>query len=150
MKKIVVLVVVVFLVLAFGTSLYGCDTGGEVVINENTFVMRINDIRMNMDHYLGRTIRYEGVFQAYGQDEETGEIYYRVVRQGFDAAGCCVVPVGFSVVWEDSNEEYPDDDEWVEVVGVLGTVTRGGTVFLVIELESLIVLEERGNEIVRR
>jgi uncharacterized membrane protein YcgQ (UPF0703/DUF1980 family) len=117
--------------------------GDVVEIREKMFVAQSNDIYFNADNYLGKTIKYEGLFNVY-EDPETGNTYYSVIRYG---PGCCGVDAnaGFEVRWDGG---YPLQDEWVEAVGVLEEYKEGLNSYLRLNLTSLNVLEVRGAEYV--
>ena len=61
------------------------DLDVDVDITEKMYVAYINEIYVNAEDYIGQTIRIQGMFQAY-TDEETGNTYYYVYRTG---PGCC-------------------------------------------------------------
>lgn len=114
---------------------------GVVEIKEKLFIAQTNNIYLNKDDYLGKTIKYEGLFTA---GEFSGVTYYSVIRYG---PGCCGNDgvAGFEVIWD---FEYPKADDWVEVTGVLEEYYEDGYPYLRLNLSSLIVLPERGAEFV--
>ncbi|MDR0861324.1 MAG: hypothetical protein LBN30_00885 [Oscillospiraceae bacterium] len=114
-----------------------------IEIKEKMFVAQSNDVYINTEDYLGKTIKYEGIFYEY-TSEGTGVTYYSVFRYG---PGCCGSDgsCGFEVIWDN---EYPQPDDWVEVVGVLEEYDEGGFTYLRLALSSLTVLETRGAEYV--
>jgi uncharacterized membrane protein YcgQ (UPF0703/DUF1980 family) len=118
-------------------------SGDVVEIKEKMFVAQTNDIYYNVEDYLGKTIKYEGVFSAYTW-EETGATYYSVFRYG---PGCCGVDAncGFEVVWD---KQYPAPDDWVEAVGILEEYDEDGYQYLRLALTSLTVLATRGADYV--
>ncbi|MDR0859049.1 MAG: hypothetical protein LBN97_08465 [Oscillospiraceae bacterium] len=114
-----------------------------VEIREKMFVAQTNDVYYNADDYFGKTIKYEGIFTAYTW-EETGLTYYSVFRYG---PGCCGSDgnCGFEVIWDNA---YPEPDDWVEAVGTLEVYEEYGEKYLRLALDSLTVLETRGEEYV--
>ncbi len=118
-------------------------SGDVVEIKEKMFVAQTTDIYINADEYLGKTIQYEGIFSVYQLDGGNRN-FYSVIRSG---PGCCGNDgeVGFEVVWDG---EYPKEDEWVEVRGVLEYYDDDGNSYLRLAVESIEVLETRGQEIV--
>ena len=118
-------------------------SGGLVVIKEKLFIAQTNDIYFNAEDYLGKTIKYEGIFDIYA-DPETGNAYYSVIRYG---PGCCGVDAnaGFEVMWD---QDYPERNDWVEAVGVLEEFEENGFMYLRLALTSLTVLDTRGAEYV--
>jgi len=120
---------------------------GPVEIKEKLFLAQINDIYLNEAEYLGRTIRYEGMFTRYTW-EEVGKTYYAVYRR---SPGCCGADgqAGFEVIWpEGSGKAYPKENDWVQVVGTLERFEEYGQSGLRICLDSLTVKSERGAEFV--
>ena len=118
-----------------------------VEIKEGMFIAQLNDVYLNQDDYLGKTIKYEGMFTSYTW-EEMGLSYFLVYRQ---SPGCCGADgqAGFEVVWPDSsNNAYPNENDWCEVVGTLVTYDEDGYSYLHIVLDSLTVKIERGAEFV--
>lgn len=125
-------------------------TGDLVEIDERLFIALTNDIYINTEDYLGKTIKYEGLFKTmqWPQGDEEQTIYY-VIRYG---PGCCGYDgeAGFEIVWEegDGDIDWPQVDDWCEVVGVLEIYELDGWEYLRLVLSSLTVLEERGAEFV--
>ncbi|MDR1024137.1 MAG: metal ABC transporter permease [Treponema sp.] len=120
-----------------------------VEIKEKMFIAQTNDIYLNVDDYLGKTIKLQGLFkreQYAGIDAE----YCFVLRYG---PGCCGTDsnAGFEVAWDTQSlpeRLYPDVDEWVEAVGDLSYYEEEGYFYPYLALSSLEVLDERGAEYV--
>jgi len=108
------------------------------------FIAQTNDVYLNRDEYMGRTIKLEGIF---GGVPEADPPFYFVYRYG---PGCCGYDgnVGFEVVWKDVQRDYPKNNDWVEAIGVLEKYESEMGTFLRLALESLVVKVERGKEIV--
>lgn len=115
--------------------------GSLIEIREKMFVAQTNEIYVNYQLYLGKTITYEGIFLA---PEYDGSTFYQVIRYG---PGCCGndANAGFEISWDG---EYPQDDDWVKVTGVLDKYEDGGFEYLILNLSSIEVLETRGEEYV--
>ena len=120
---------------------YGSDIEADVEIKEKLFIEQINDIYLNPDDYMGKTIKYEGVFEAF-EYEPPDRSYYYVVRYG---PGCCGTDgvVGFEIVWDG---EYPDYNDWVEVVGIIEPFDEYGYDTVRMVASSLLPLPYRGEE----
>jgi uncharacterized membrane protein YcgQ (UPF0703/DUF1980 family) len=118
-------------------------SGDLVEIKEKMFIAQSNDIYLNAEDYLGKTIKYEGIFKSIYWEAED-ETYYFVIRYG---PGCCGYDgeAGFEVTWDG---EWPQDDDWCEAVGVLEQYEIDGLPYLRLSLTSLTVLNERGAEFV--
>ena len=119
------------------------QVGNVVEIKEKMFVAQTNEIYVNAEDYLGKTIKYEGIFSLY-IDPETNIKYCSVIRYG---PGCCGTDgnCGFEVIWD---KEYPEENSWVAIEGILGQYEEYGNKYLRITLDSLEVKTERGNEYV--
>jgi hypothetical protein len=114
-----------------------------IEVREKMFVGQMNDMFLNPDDYVGKTIRYEG-FYDYFENEALGEQYDYVVRNG---PGCCGYDslVGLEIFWDG---EMPQKNDWCRVQGVLEAYEEDGGNYLVLNLESLEVLPVRGNDTV--
>lgn len=116
-----------------------------IEIKEKMFLSQVNDVYLNTDDYLGKTIKLEGIFK---KEPYKDKLYYFVLRYG---PGCCGSDgnVGFEIVWsENKKQPYPEQDSWVEAVGILKDDNEYG--FLYLDLISLTVLNRRGAENVRQ
>lgn len=122
------------------------DESDILEIQERLFLAQINDIYLNPDEYVGKTIRYQAIYMNNLEWAEEGQpIVHFVIRY---APGCCGDDgqAGFEVRW---NGEYPEMNDWVEVVGVLKQETfQSGFKIIYLELLSITVQETRGKEFV--
>jgi uncharacterized membrane protein YcgQ (UPF0703/DUF1980 family) len=120
-----------------------------IEIKEKMFIAQVNDVYLNSEDYLEKTIKLEGLFkleQYYDRDEP----YCFVIRYG---PGCCGYDgnAGFEVAWEgDRKKPYPDVDSWVEATGILKTYEEDFMEYLYLDLSSLTVLNKRGAEFVQQ
>jgi len=121
---------------------------GVIEIKEKMFISQVNDVYLNPEDYLGKTIKLEGLFKM---EQGYDKSYCFVLRYG---PGCCGYDgnVGFEVLWNKDNEKkkpYPGEDAWVEATGELKTYKENGyNEFLYLDLISLNVLNKRGQETV--
>jgi uncharacterized membrane protein YcgQ (UPF0703/DUF1980 family) len=118
-----------------------------IVIKEKMFITQTNEIYLNFDDYLGKTVKLEGIFKTekYYDDKEP---YCFVIRYG---PGCCGFDsnAGFEVKWDKNHiRPYPAVDSWVEATGVLKVEEDGNAQYLYLDLSSLDVLSKRGAEVV--
>ncbi|GHU82798.1 hypothetical protein AGMMS50284_5270 [Clostridia bacterium] len=125
------------------TIIGAAKTGAVIEIKEKLFVQQCNDVYLNPEDYMGKTIKYEGIFDVY-EAVETNTTYYSVIRYG---PGCCGTDanVGFEVQWDG---EYPNQNDWVEAAGVLEEYDEDGQTYLRLSLSVLNVLPVRGLETV--
>jgi len=112
-----------------------------VEIKDKMFLTQVTDVYTNPNDYMGKTIKYEGIFDIFEIPEKSLK-YYSVIRYG---PGCCGDDgnVGFEVKWDG---EYPKQNDWVEATGVLEEYKEGSYMYLRIALSSLNVLDVRGEE----
>jgi uncharacterized membrane protein YcgQ (UPF0703/DUF1980 family) len=118
-----------------------------VEIKEKMFIAQINDVYLNFEDYLGKTIKLEGIFKC-EQYYEEAPAYCFVIRYG---PGCCGsdANAGFEVKWDkNSAKPYPAVESWVEATGVLKLEKDGSAQYLYLDLASLAVLSKRGAEVV--
>jgi uncharacterized membrane protein YcgQ (UPF0703/DUF1980 family) len=122
------------------------STGGVIEIKEKMFISQVNDVYLNAEDYLGKTIKLEGLFKM---EQGYDKSYCFVLRYG---PGCCGNDgnVGFEVAWDkDKEKQYPGEDSWVEATGELKTYHEDDSMeFLYLDLVSLNVLDKRGAETV--
>lgn len=120
---------------------------GIIEIKEKMFITQVNDVYLNPQDYLGKTIKLEGVFK--NEKSYDGDQYCFVIRYG---PGCCGNDgiVGFEIKWDEDNAKpYPKADSWVESTGVLKQYEADGySDYLYLDLVSLNVLNKRGAETV--
>jgi len=143
MRKVLALCALVLTLLLTGCS--GAEEENIVEIGERFFVTRINDILFtNTRDYIGRTIRYEGMFWTVYW-EPTGRDHFYVIRY---TDGCCGdhdSSIGFELRLNGARS-LPDDT-WVEVTGVLEEADDG-IQHVRLRVVSLRELDERGLEFV--
>ncbi|MDR2425741.1 MAG: hypothetical protein LBD46_00920 [Endomicrobium sp.] len=146
--KILTLFTVFFAAAFFYSSSVNMAIAGKEVIieiKERFFIAQTNEIYLNAQDYIGKTVKYEGIFNVYESDIN-GKKRYFVIRYG---PGCCIfdATAGFEVYW---NKQYPNQNDWVEVVGVVEEYDEKGIKYLRLALNSLTVLQKRGKETVTR
>jgi uncharacterized membrane protein YcgQ (UPF0703/DUF1980 family) len=127
---------------------------GAIEIKEKMFIAQTNEIYLNLEDYIGKTIRLEGLFKT-EQYREDADPYCFVIRYG---PGCCGNDgnAGFEVAWAPPSGSsltvltppYPSEDDWVEAVGTLSSYEEDGYPYPYIQLKSLTVKGERGAEFV--
>ncbi|MDR2052174.1 MAG: hypothetical protein LBP80_02060 [Treponema sp.] len=119
---------------------------GVIEIKEKMFIAQTNDVYLNPEDYMGRTIKLEGLFKTQAAWEDRPP-YCFVLRYG---PGCCGFDgnAGFEVAWDGEAAPYPAEDDWVEAVGVLKSYEEDGYPYLYLALSSLQVLDRRGVEFV--
>jgi len=118
---------------------------GVIEIKEKMFISQVNDVYLNPEDYLGKTIKLEGLFKM---EQGYDKSYCFVLRYG---PGCCGYDgnVGFEVAWDNEKEKpYPGEDSWVEATGELKTYEEDFMEYLYLDLVSLNILDKRGQETV--
>jgi zinc transport system permease protein len=133
------------------------NSGETIEIREKMFIAQTNDIYLNPDEYLGKTIKLEGLFKT-DNYEDMSRIFCFVLRNG---PGCCGNDgsVGFEVSWPEAagvnsmtpliaGHSYPKPDDWVAAEGTLSVYEEEGYPYLYLALSSLEVRSKRGAEFV--
>jgi zinc transport system permease protein len=123
------------------------QSGNIIEIKEKMFLAQTNDVYLNPEDYLGKTIKLEGLFK---REQYGGADYCFVLRYG---PGCCGSDgnAGFEVAWNKAapaEKTWPAADEWVEAAGVLKTYEQDGYPYLYLDLVSLALMDKRGAEFV--
>lgn len=113
-----------------------------IEIREKLFIAQTNEIYLNYEDYLGKTVSYEGIFMT--TEMEGYDPWHWVVRYG---PGCCANDgtAGFEIRYDG---EWPEQNDWVAVQGVLTTYDVNGWDMLVLDVVSLEIKAERGQEYV--
>ncbi|MCL2398336.1 MAG: hypothetical protein FWC91_01160 [Defluviitaleaceae bacterium] len=132
--------------LAVALLFSGCASDPEDVleIGERFFVNQTLSIVLNQHEYVGRMVRYEGIFATFPDQGTDTHLVYRYVP------GCCSPSgiVGFIV--EIGDLEPLPTNAWAEVEGVFEEfIDHNGHTSLRVAATSLRELEERGSELVR-
>lgn len=118
------------------------DYDNIIDITEKMYVSWINEIYVNTDSYIGKTVKIQGMYTT---ENFNNNEYHYVYRVG---PGCCGNDgsmCGFEMTYDG---EYPKDNDWIEVVGVLETYVEDGQTYLNLKADSVTVMEERGSETV--
>jgi uncharacterized membrane protein YcgQ (UPF0703/DUF1980 family) len=140
-------VTAVFFANCSGTKKTEISNEKIIEIKEKMFVAQVNDVYLNTEDYLGKTIKLEGIFKK--EQPYEGDPYCFVLRYG---PGCCGNDgnVGFEIKWDKSiAQPYPKVESWVESTGVLKYYEEDGYgQYLYLDLISLNVLNKRGLETV--
>jgi uncharacterized membrane protein YcgQ (UPF0703/DUF1980 family) len=142
----IVLLIVLFFTISCAKT---ANKDSVIEITEKMFISQINDVYLNADDYLGKTIKLEGIFMMEYADTGT-EPHCFVLRYG---PGCCGTDgnVGFEIAWMANRRiTYPEKNSWVEAIGELKTYEDGYYEFLYLDLTSLNVLSKRGAEYVNQ
>ena len=111
------------------------DMNNIISITDNFFIEQTNDMYLNLSDYIGKTIKIEGLIYYY--EDENGDICYAVVR---NTPGCCGND-GLAGVDIRYDEDYPAENTWVEVIGVVGIDTTYGTKIPAIQVASMQIKE---------
>jgi uncharacterized membrane protein YcgQ (UPF0703/DUF1980 family) len=121
------------------------NSGPMVEIRDKFFIQQCNDIYLNPTEYMGRTVKLEGIYDEF-KDDESGLVERFVIRYG---PGCCGNDgvAGFEFFYDGSTA--PKQDDWVEVTGTVD-MKRGddGEEYLVLAPSELKVMAKRGQEFV--
>jgi len=114
----------------------------DVTIGDKMFIAQTDDIYFNANDFIGKTIKLEGMFNNLAGPDDPP--FYTVTRFG---PGCCGNDgsIGFVVAWdEDAGFVGPENNDWVEAIGMLEWYEMFGERYLRLNLLSLEVLDVRG------
>jgi uncharacterized membrane protein YcgQ (UPF0703/DUF1980 family) len=134
-----------FIIFLFFANCYCAFADSKIIeIKERMFIAQMNDIYLNSKDYLGRTIKYEGIFKKYEALANAPQMFY-VIRYG---PGCCGndAMAGFEIKCGEHNLE---DGDWVEVCGIVEEYFQDGFSSLRINASQIKKMEKRGKEVVR-
>lgn len=150
MKKKLLLVVMLSLVMTIaltstGYALFG-PSPAVIEIKEKLFIAQTNDVFANPDEYMGKTIRWEGMYTLLEYPGTGYASQHMVYRNG---PGCCGNDgmAGFEIIWDG---KYPNENDWVQAEGEIEFYTDAGAEWMRIRVSSLKVLEKRGAETVQQ
>jgi len=87
------------------------DAAGVYVLDQDFLIPQLKKIHFNSADFLGRTIRYEGLFARFYLGDEL------IFFVGVEGEGCCGPLEGLEVYL--NNITPVDDYTWVEIAGVL-------------------------------
>ena len=151
MKRILSLVIIIVIAVSL---ISGCADDSVVEINERFFLTKSMHIQRNADEYIGRTVRFEGIFQSFYLPALGGD-FFMINRRTW---GCCGDDgtIGFQLNLGDI-EPLPDN-AWAEVYGTFEWFIvewpedeaegREPVPILRVTVETLTELNERGEEFV--
>ena len=149
-KKVLMIILLIALIIAIGVVLVNVskeannkvvaksnsDENSNIIqITDNFFIEQTNDVYLNINDYIGKTIKMEGLIYKY--DDEEGNTYYAVVR---NTPGCCGNDglAGLDIRY---NGEYPEVNTWVEVVGEVKAEILYGSKIPALQVSSLEIKE---------
>lgn len=114
-----------------GTKKVTADTKNMLEIGDSYFIQATNDVYVNLNTYIGKTIKVQGLIYSY--KDNNGDICYAVVRR---TPGCCGADglAGLDIRYDG---EYPEDNTWVTVIGVVDTDNVFGNKIPAIQVTSL-------------
>ena len=107
-----------------------------IEITDNYFIEKTNDIYVNTEDYIGKTVKFEGLVYSY--EDTDGNTYYAVVR---NTPGCCGND-GLAGIDIRYDKEYPKVNTWVEVQGVIEEETVDKTKIPAVKVSSMKEKEE--------
>ena len=97
----------------------------------------VSNIMTNPGDYLGKTLRISGPYYTLYY-EETGSLYHYVIIE--DVLACCAQGVEF--LWNGDHaypDDYPDDLERIEVIGVFVSYEEFGQIYYRIVVDEVAV-----------
>ena len=107
-----------------------------IEITDNYFIEQTNDIYINLEDYIGKRVKFEGLVYSY--EDEKGSILYAVVR---NTPGCCGND-GLAGIDVRYDKTYPKENTWVEVEGVINKETVDNDELPVVIVSSMVEKKE--------
>lgn len=90
------------------------------------------------NNYIGKTIKMSGPYTP-SYYEVTDTVYHYVIIE--DATACCAQGIEF--IWKGEHaypEDYPQEQQYVELVGVFGSYDELGTTYYYLSVDDISVL----------
>lgn len=107
-----------------------------IEITDNYFIEQTNDIYINLEDYIGKRVKFEGLVYSY--EDEKGNTLYAVVR---NTPGCCGND-GLAGIDVRYDKTYPKEKTWVEVEGIINKETVDNDELPVVIVSSMVEKEE--------
>ncbi len=122
------------------------DNKSIVEIREKMFIAQIEDIYYNIEDFKDKYIKVEGMYSVIEPEEGDMEKVHFVYR---NAPGCCGNDgwAGFVLNYDG---EYPNANDWIQVIGTPEIVKNGTYEDLYLNVISIEVMDERGAEFVNQ
>jgi len=122
------------------------DNKNIMEIREKMFIAQIEDIYYNIEDFKDKHIKVEGMYSVVEPEEgDTGKVHF-VYR---NAPGCCGND-GWAGFMLNYDGEYPNTNDWIQVIGTPEIVKNGVYEDLYLNVISIEVMEERGAEFVNQ
>ncbi len=122
------------------------DNKNIIEIREKMFIAQIEDIYYNIEDFKDEYIKIEGMYSVVEPEEgDIGKVHF-VYR---NAPGCCGND-GWAGFMLNYDGEYPNTNDWIQVVGTPEIVKNGVYEDLYLNVISIEVMEERGAEFVNQ
>lgn len=122
------------------------DNKNIIEIREKMFIAQIEDIYYNIEDFKDKYIKIEGMYSVVEPEEgDIGKVHF-VYR---NAPGCCGND-GWAGFMLNYDGEYPNTNDWIQVVGTPEIVKNGVYEDLYLNVISIEVMEERGAEFVNQ
>lgn len=122
------------------------DNKNIMEIREKMFIAQIEDIYYNIEDFKDKYIKIEGMYSVVEPEEgDIGKVHF-VYR---NAPGCCGND-GWAGFMLNYDGEYPNTNDWIQVVGTPEIIKNGVYEDLYLNVISIEVMEERGAEFVNQ
>lgn len=135
------------------------DSQEIIKVMESVYVDYVNDIHLDSDKYIGKTIEIEGIFTEEKDDDNKNHLYvYRLTdttqyshddeshdhnheeeEEIYEVETKCGLEFEYS-------GDYPKENDWIKVIGKLELRDEN----IIINADSVEVMEERGLEKVKQ
>ncbi len=110
-------------------------------LNKNMVYATVNNMVLNPDEYLGKSIKAKGPYKPLFYDV-TGNYYHYILIE--DALACC--QSGLEFIWDEGKhvypDEYPAEDKMIEIVGHLACYEEEDYTYYYIATDEIKLCEE--------
>lgn len=114
---------------------------GVIVLENNNYITKLNEINRSIDNYVGRKISYEGfVYKIVNEQNEESYVVARYYEQEHNRIFHTTV-MGLKGGY---NGQWPAVDTWVKVEGMIGKAEFNGQELPAVIIENLTVMDTEG------
>ena len=111
-----------------------------VGMSSNMIFGEVNNMMMNPDEYMGKTVRIEGQYSPLYYDG-TGKYYHYCVIA--DALACC--SQGIEFIWDNNSHgypsEYPKQGQNIQITGVFDKYTEEGYIYYYLDIDDIVYVD---------
>lgn len=107
-----------------------------VGVNSNMIYAQVYEMMTRPEDYLGKTVRIEGEFKVYANEELNKSNYVVLIA---DALACC--QQGMEFIWKGEHkfpDDYPEPNSTVQVTGTYQSYEENGGTYYYLETDGIL------------